>query len=902
MSLREPEPGLKTQFERTLPGASTRKRRERLSRRRFGLMVTLLEERTLLSTPTLTTLALSSSSLTYGQNELFTATVTTDPPGGTAPTGGVVTFKEGTATLGTKNLVSGTATFSTQALPAGTDVVSAVYGGTSTYGGSASASTSSIINTVAGGGNPADRQALYTTLTDPAAVALDGSGDLFIADSYDEVVRELNASTGAVTTVAGDGVAGYLGDSGQATDAELNDPQGLAVNGSGDLFIADAGNNVIREVNLNTGIIATIAGTFYDSQRGGSFSGDGGPATAAYLNDPTSIALDSAGNLYIADTYNEVIREVVAATGDITTVAGTYSGQYQGGYSGDGGPATAAKLNNPSGVAVDSSGDLFIADTYNDIIREVSATTKVIKTIGGTDPSGSGSSSNNAGYSGDGGPATAAKLNDPQGIFVTSSGDLYFTDTFNSAIREINSSTGIISTVAGNGTSGYTGDGGAATNAELTDPGGLTLDSAGDIFIADTYNSVVREVAAASGNISTLAGGLAFGYTGDGGPASSAELEGPTSVGVDGAGNVYIADTSNNVVREVNAGTGQISTVAGGGQPVYHPVADPADPAIDSAGDIFIAVVETNEVDEISHATGEVTVVAGDGLSGYSGDNGQATAAELDDPTGLAIHGEDLFIADSFNNVVREVNLQTGIITTFAGTYNGGVGGYSGDNGLATLAELNGPLGIAVDSSGNLYIADSNNNVIREVNATSGDISTVAGNYGEGEGGYGGDNGPATAAQLDDPQGVAVDSSGDIFIADTRNDLIREVNATTQKITTVAGKFDSTATSTYSRGGYSGDGGPATAAKLNGPQGIYVSGGSLYIADSNNDAVREVKLGTGIISTVAGATRTEAAAMVARPPQPSCLCPRESWWTVRETFSSLIPVTRRSARSTSRPA
>ena len=330
------------------------------------------------------------------------------------------------------------------------------------------------------------------------------------------------------------------------------------------------------------------------------------------------------------------------------------------------------------GIAVDGSGDLFIADTSNNIIREVDATSKVISTVGGTDPgtSGSSSSSNNRGYSGDGGPATAAHLSGPQGIFI-SAGSLYIADSYNSAIRAIDLNTGVITTVAGTGSYGDTGDGGAATAAQLGDATGVTLDSAGDIFIADTYNNAIREVTANSGVITTVAGGDAFGYAGDGGAASSAELAGPTSLAIDSSNNLYIADTSNNAIRKVDAQTGKITTVAGGGQPVYHPVADAADPAIDSAGDIFIAVVETNEVEEISHATGEVTVVAGDGTAGVSGDTGQATAAELSEPSGLAIYGNELFIADSLNNVIREVNLSTGIITTFAGNFIDG-SGFSG--------------------------------------------------------------------------------------------------------------------------------------------------------------------------------------------------------------------------------
>ena len=311
MSPRQTEPGLKTELNYRSPSSLTNKRRGILSHRRFGLMVTMLEERILLSTPTLTSLAVSNSSRTYGQTEVLTVTVTTDPPSGTTPTGGVVTFKDGTAVLGTDTLASGTATLSTTELPAGTQVLTAVYGGTSTFGGSGSVTETPVINTVAGGGNPADRQALYTALSAPGGVALDSAGDRFIADTDNNVIEEISALTGAITVVAGDGTAGYSGDGGKAVEAELSGPSVVVLDSSNDLYIADTGNNLIREVKLGTGIISTFAGTYNDGT--GGYSGDGGLATDAELNGPSGIALDGSGNLYIADTNNEVIREVSAS-------------------------------------------------------------------------------------------------------------------------------------------------------------------------------------------------------------------------------------------------------------------------------------------------------------------------------------------------------------------------------------------------------------------------------------------------------------------------------------------------------------------------------------------------------------------------------------------------------------
>ena len=247
-----------------------------------------------------------------------------------------------------------------------------------------------------------------------------------------------------------------------------------------------------------------------------------------------------------------MIREVVKATGDIITVAGNGTA----GYSGDNGPATAAELDSPRGVAVDSAGDLFIADNGNNVVREVVKATGDIITVAGN---------GTAGYSGDNGPATAAELNGPNGVAVDSAGDLFIADTDNNAVREVVKATGDIITVAGNGTAGYSGDDGPATAAELDNPIGVAVDSAGDLFIADSGNNVVREVVKATGDIITVAGNGTAGYSGDNGPATAAELDGPGRVAVDSAGDLFIADTGNNVVREV---TPAVTVTIGPGGPI----------------------------------------------------------------------------------------------------------------------------------------------------------------------------------------------------------------------------------------------------------------------------------------------------------------------------------------------
>ena len=274
-----------------------------------------------------------------------------------------MTFKSGTATLGTATLTSGIATLSVTALPAGSYSVSVVYGGASNFAGcTAGIGSSSMIATIAGGGSaPSGGQATATSLSDPNSVAADGDGHIFVVNPLNDCVREVTLATGVITTVAGNGTFGFSGDGGQATAAELNDPVGVAADSNGDIFINDLHNARIREVNLNTGVIITVAGNGL-----AGFSGDGGQATAAKLNNPAGIAV-SGSNLFIADTGNNRIREVNLGTGVITTIAG--NGAY--GFSGDYGPATAAKLASPMGVAVDIYGNVFIADTNNRRVRQI---------------------------------------------------------------------------------------------------------------------------------------------------------------------------------------------------------------------------------------------------------------------------------------------------------------------------------------------------------------------------------------------------------------------------------------------------------------------------------------------------------------------------------------------------
>ena len=325
--------------------------------------------------------------------------------------------------------------------------------------------------------------ATSASLRNPQGVAMDSLGNLYIADSMNQVVREVAAATGKISTVAGNGAAGYSGDGGLATAAKLNSPSAVAVDGAGNLYIADQGNNVIRKVNAFTKQISTVAGGGA-GRSGPDGLGDGGPATSAILNGPSDIAVDGSGSLYIADSFNGLIRKVNAQTGIITVIAGGGAGAGSDGI-GDGGPATAARLNVPGGVTLDAAGNVFVADTNNSMVRRVDATTGVITAIAGTGRSG---------YSGDAGKAVNAQLGSPSNVRTDAAGNLYIADQGFSVVRMVNGATGVITTIAGTGTSRYAGDGALATSANLASPSGLALDASGNLYIADFANNAVRKV------------------------------------------------------------------------------------------------------------------------------------------------------------------------------------------------------------------------------------------------------------------------------------------------------------------------------------------------------------------------------------------------------------------------
>jgi uncharacterized protein (TIGR03437 family) len=507
-------------------------------------------------------------------------------------------------------------------------------------------------------------------------------------------------------------------------------------------------------------------------------SGDGGPAVAAQLIFPMGLAVDAAGNVFVADRDAAAIRRI-ALNGTISTVAGTGTA----GFTGDGGPAINARLNGPFGVAVDAAGDLYIADTGNGVVRRVSPD-GTIWTVAGTGAQG---------YSGDGGAALNARMNGPEAVAIDPAGNLYIADTFNGRIRRVGTD-GVIATVAGVGSTGiFSGDGGPPPNAALSLPTDVAVDRAGNLYIADFGNSRVRVVANAT--ITTVAGSANGPPLTSGEAAVNARLEGPTGVTVDGGGAIYFVEAG------IGSGTGL------------------------ARGDYKVWKVST---------AGVLTTLAGNGIPSYSGEGVAATAAQLNGPAGVAVSRSGIiYISDTGNQRVRATSAAGGPLVTLAGN---GAPGFNSDIILPRNAQLNRPLGVATDDNGNWYVADTANNRVRKVQP-GGNLFTVAGN---GNASYYGDGGPGTLGSVNQPEGVAADALGNVYIADTLDNAVRKVTPG-GIITTLAGTGNT---------GYSGDGGPASLARLNLPRGVAVDlGGNVYVADSGNNQVRRIDA-QGTITTV----------------------------------------------------
>jgi sugar lactone lactonase YvrE len=650
------------------------------------------------------------------------------------------------------------------------------------------------VTTVAGGFVGDGKPATAASLERPVGVARDTQGNIYISD-YDECrIRKINA-TGVISTYAGTGICGYNGDGGPATSASIS-PYGIALDAKGDLLVAEFENSRIRQVSP-AGIITTVAGSGTVG-----YSGDGGPAVRARLNQPTSVTVDASGKIYIADSGNFVIR-VVDAGGIIHTVAGNHIA----GFSGDGGRATSAEINYVNGIVVDNNGNFYFADSGNNRVRRVDST-RTIVTYAGNGFSGNlgsgglatsasigytlgllvaggrlyistgtniwsvtlsnqiisivgGNSSGTTGFSGDGSTALDTLFGLAWGMASDGTGGLIFADALNARVRRIAGSTRIVTTLGG----GYLGDAKLATAASLNLGSHITFDTAGNLYIADTYNHRVRKVTPA-GVMTTFAGTGKSSYSGDGGPANRASLDLPRAVAADRQGNVYIADYGNGVIRRVD-NTGTIATFLTNFSSNFSNSASANALVTDSSGNLY-ASDGLWAIWKITPSASTTVVAGTPGSTGYNGDGIPATQAWLSVPSGLAIDSlGSLYISEYLNQRVRKVD-PSGTISTVAGN---GTAGFSGDGGLATSAMVNFPEDVGVDATGNLYIADFGNYRIRRVNL-SGVITTLAGSNGFG---YNGDGLPPLKTNVF-PTGVVVGPGGTVYFADPGSYRVRKIH------------------------------------------------------------------------------------------------------------------------------
>ncbi|MFN0086227.1 MAG: hypothetical protein ACKVX9_12640 [Blastocatellia bacterium] len=711
-----------------------------------------------------------------------------------------------------------------------------------------------------GDGGPATA----ATLSFPIGVAVDGAGNLYICDNTNVRIRKMTAATGVISTIAGNGSSGFSGDGGPGLEARLNNPQSVAVDKDGNVYISDSGNHRVRKVNASDGRISTVAGNGT-----AAFGGDNGPAVDAQLSTPLDMAADKDGNIIICDSGNNRLRKVTVADGKIATIAGS---DVAAGFAGDGGPAINAKLFAPVGPAIDAAGNLYFSDRGNHRVRKVDAA-GVITTLAGTGI---------AAFNGDGLAALVSALSAPTGLAVDPAGNVYIGDRDNRRVRKVvvaGANDTVAPTIAiSSPTSGpsHTSASGVVTvSGAASDNSGVLLvrwsnDRGGNGVALGTASWSVQNIALqtglnnltvtawdASGNAGSATLAVVFnpprfifgwagagqpGDAGDGGAATAARLS-PYGLAFSG-GLLYVADDEAHRVRQIDlaglirpfAGNGSLGSSGDGAPAVNASMNSPTDIVADAAGNLYIADSNNHRVRRVG-ADGRISTVAGTGEADFGGDGGPAAQAKLARPIGLAIDpAGNLLIADSNNARIRKVTMSTGIITTVAGT---GAVGFGGDGGAATEAMFKFPYGLAVDRNGVIYALDRLDHRIRRV-GTDGVITTLAGT---GVDGYNGDGIPAKDAQINFGSLMSVDAQDNLLFADFGNNRIRKVTIGTGIISTVAGSGFS---------GSAGDGGDPLLAPILLPTDVVTDpAGNLYVSDWGGYRIRKIQATDGL-RTVAG--------------------------------------------------
>ncbi len=596
---------------------------------------------------------------------------------------------------------------------------------------------------------------------------------------------------------------------GTGSGAQFNEPIGVAAHSNGNVYVADSANHTVRKIT-SAGVVTTLAGL---AGNPGSADGTG---SVARFNTPTGVGVDANGNVYVADSVNHTIRKITPA-GVVTTLAGS-----AGNPGSADGTGSAAQFSSPMAVAVDTGGNVYVADASNSTIRKITSA-GVVTTLAGL--------AGNSGYAD--GTGSAARFGFSFGIAVDTSGNVYVGDWNNNTVRKITSA-GVVTTLAGLAGSNSYADG-TGSDARFSLPSGVAVDASGNVYVADTFNNTIRKITSA-GVVTTLAGS-AFNFGNVDGTGSAARFNGPEGVAVDSSGNVYVGDVSNHTIRAITP-EGVVTTLAGSasgsgsadGTGSAARFTAPAGVALDSNGNIYVGDTGNNTIRKITSA-GVVTTLAGSaGNAGYA--DGTGNAAQFNTPVGVAVDTNgNVYVADALNQTIRKIT-SAGVVTTLAGS----AGNPGSDDGIASDARFSGPRGVALDSAGNLYVCDGDNNTIRKIDS-AGIVTTLAGLAGS-TGSY---DGTGSEARFNTPRGVAVDSAGNVYVGDTFNHTIRKITSA-GVVTTLAGLAGNPGSAD----------GTVSDARFRQPRGVAVdTNGNVYVGDSAGPTIRKIT-SAGVVTTLAG--------------------------------------------------